>query len=34
LTQSFLPHCSDGVYSASNINDYHEYLLGVKEAGA
>ena len=28
------PHCGPGVNSASNRNEYQEYLLGVKTAGA
>ena len=34
LTYSFRPHCGPGVNSASNRNEYQEYLLGVKAAGA
>jgi hypothetical protein len=34
LIQSFRPHHSPGVESASNINEYQEYFLGVKAAGA
>jgi hypothetical protein len=34
LTQSFRPHNSPGVDSASNRNEYQEYFLGVKAAGA
>ena len=34
LTQSFQPHCDPGVDSASNRNEYQEYFLGVKAAGA
>ena len=34
LTQSFRPHYGPGVDSVSNRNDYQEYLLGVKAAGA
>jgi hypothetical protein len=30
LTQSFRPHYNTGVVSASNRNDYQEYLLGGK----
>jgi hypothetical protein len=30
LTQSFRPHCGPGVDSASNRNEYQEYLLGGK----
>ena len=33
-TQSFHPHCGPGVDSASNRNEYQEYFLGVKAAGA
>jgi hypothetical protein len=35
-THSFLlrPHYSSGVDSASNGNEYQEYFLGVKAAGA
>ena len=32
--QSFWPHYGPGVDSASNRNEYQEYFLGVKEAGA
>jgi len=28
LTLSFRPHCSPGVDSASNRNEYQEYFLG------
>ena len=31
---SFLPHYGPGVDSAFNRNEYQEYFLGVKEAGA
>ena len=31
---SFRPHCGLGVDSTSNINEYQEYFLGVKTAGA
>ena len=31
---SFRPHCGPGVDSASNKNEYQEYFLGVKAAGA
>jgi len=31
---SFLPHYGPGVDSASNRNEYKEYFLGVKAAGA
>jgi len=34
LTQSFRSHYGPGVYSASNRNEYQEYFLGVKTAGA
>jgi hypothetical protein len=34
LTQSFRPHYGLGVDSASNRNEYQEYFLGVKAAGA
>jgi len=34
LTQSFWPHYGPGVDSASNRNEYQEYFLGVKAAGA
>jgi hypothetical protein len=34
LTYSFRPHYDPGVDSASNINDYQEYFLGIKAAGA
>jgi hypothetical protein len=34
LTQSFRPHYGPGVDSASNRNEYQEYFLGVKAAGA
>ena len=34
LTQSFQPHYGPGVDSASNRNEYQEYFLGVKAAGA
>jgi hypothetical protein len=30
----FLPHYGPGVDSASNRNEYQEYFLGVKVAGA
>ena len=30
----FQLHCGPGVDSASNRNEYQEYFLGVKEAGA
>jgi len=31
---SFRPHYDPGVDSASNGNEYQEYFLGVKAAGA
>ena len=31
---SFRPHCDAGVDSVSNRNEYQEYILGVKAAGA
>jgi hypothetical protein len=34
LTQSFRPHYGLGVDSASNRNEYKEYFLGIKAAGA
>ena len=34
LTQFFRPHCGPGVDSACNRNEYEEYFLGVKAAGA
>jgi len=34
LTQSFRPHYGPGVDSTSNRNEYQEYFLGVKAAGA
>jgi len=34
LTQFFRPHYGPGVDSASNRNEYREYFLGVKAAGA
>jgi len=34
LTYSFQPHYGTGVDSASNRNEYQEYFLGVKAAGA
>jgi len=34
LTQSFRPHHGPKVDSASNRNEYQEYFLGVKAAGA
>ena len=30
----FRPHYGPGVDSASNRNEYHEYFLGLKAAGA
>jgi len=32
--KSFRSHYGTGVHSASNINEYQEYFLGVKTAGA
>jgi len=32
--KSFRPHYGPGVDSASNKNEYQEYFLGVKAAGA
>jgi len=32
--KAFLSHYGPGVDSASNRNDYQEYFLGVKAAGA
>ena len=32
--KSFRSYYGLGVYSASNINEYQEYFLGVKTAGA
>ena len=32
--KSFRSHCGLGVESASNRNEYQEYFLGVKAAGA
>jgi len=32
--KSFRSHYGPGVDSASNINEYQEYFLGVKAAGA
>ena len=32
--KSFRSHCGLGVDSASNRNEYQEYFLGVKAAGA
>jgi len=34
LTQSFRPHYGPGIDSASNRNEYQEYFLEVKVAGA
>jgi len=34
LTLSFRTHYNPGVDSASNRNEYQEYFLGVKAAGA
>ena len=34
LALSFRPQYGPGVDSASNINEYQEYILGVKTAGA
>jgi hypothetical protein len=34
LTLSFRPHYGRGIDSASNRNEYQEYLLEVKVAGA
>jgi len=34
LTLSFRPHYGPGVDSATNINEYQEYFVGVKAAGA
>ena len=34
LTWSFWPHNGPGIDSASNRNEYQEYFLGVKAAGA
>ena len=34
LTKSFWSHYGPGVNSASNRNEYQEYFLGVKAAGA
>ena len=34
LTKSFRPHYGPVVDSASNRNEYQEYFLGVKAAGA
>ena len=34
LAQSFRPQCGPGVDSASNRNEYQEYLMRVKAAGA
>ena len=32
--ESFRSHCGPGFDSASNRNEYQEYFLGVKAAGA
>jgi hypothetical protein len=34
LRKLFQPHYGPGVNSASNRNEYQEYFLGVKAAGA
>jgi hypothetical protein len=34
LKESFRSHYGPGVDSASNRNEYQEYFLGVKAAGA
>jgi hypothetical protein len=34
LTDSFRSHYGPGIDSASNRNEYQEYFLGVKAAGA
>jgi len=34
LAYSFRPYYVPGVDSASNRNEYHEYFLGIKAAGA
>jgi hypothetical protein len=34
LTESFWPHYGPGVDSGCNRNEYQEYFLGVKVAGA
>ena len=35
FTDTVLPaHCGPGVVSASNRNEYREFFLGVKAAGA
>ena len=34
LTSFFRPHYGLGVHLASNRNEYQEYFLGVKAAGA
>jgi hypothetical protein len=34
LTLSFRPHYVPGVDSAANINEYQEFILGLKAAGA
>ena len=33
-TKSFRPHYGPGVDSDSNRNEYQEYFLGIKAAGA
>jgi hypothetical protein len=34
VTEPFRSHCGPGVDSASNRNEYQEFVLGVKTAGA
>jgi len=34
LSYSFRPHCGPGVDLFSKRNEYQEYFLGVKAAGA
>ena len=34
VTQPFRPHSDPEVDSASNTNEYQEYFLGLKAAGA
>ena len=34
LCKVFRPHCGPGVDTAYNRNEYQEYFLGVKAAGA
>jgi len=34
MTKFFRPHYGPGVNSASNRNEYQEYFVGVKVAGA